>query len=88
MRVLIERFLPGANGPLRKTSACIYTNTPDEHFIIDHHPDHPAVIIASPCSGHGFKFSIAVGELIADELTGARHRFDLTPFRVDRFAHA
>jgi sarcosine oxidase len=66
----------------------MYTNTPDEHFIIDLHPEHPAVIIASPCSGHGFKFSIAIGELIADEFTGERRRFDLTPFRIDRFAHA
>jgi sarcosine oxidase len=88
MRALIERFLPGANGALRKTAACMYTNTPDEHFIIDLHPEHPAVIIASPCSGHGFKFSIAIGELIADEIMGERRRFDLTPFRIDRFAHA
>jgi sarcosine oxidase len=88
MRALVERFLPGANGALRKTAACMYTNTPDEHFIIDLHPEHPAVIIASPCSGHGFKFSIAIGELIADEFTGERRRFDLTPFRIDRFAHA
>ena len=88
IRTLVERFLPGANGALRKTAACIYTNTPDEHFIIDLHPEHPAVIIASPCSGHGFKFSIAVGELIADEIIGAPCRFDLSPFRIDRFAHA
>jgi sarcosine oxidase len=87
IRALVERFLPGANGALRKTAACMYTNTPDEHFIIDLHPEHPAVIIASPCSGHGFKFSIAIGELIADEVMGERRRFDLAPFRIDRFAH-
>jgi sarcosine oxidase len=86
IRTLVERFLPGANGTLRSTAACMYTNTPDEHFIIDLHPEHPAVIIASPCSGHGFKFSIAIGELIADEVMGEQRRFDLTPFRLDRFA--
>ncbi|MFI5245514.1 MAG: N-methyl-L-tryptophan oxidase [Gemmatimonadales bacterium] len=88
IRGLVRQFIPGANGVLRKTAACIYTNTPDEHFIIDEHPEHPAVIIASPCSGHGFKFSIAIGELIADEVMGEGHRFDRSPFRIDRFALA
>ncbi|MFI5246727.1 MAG: FAD-dependent oxidoreductase, partial [Gemmatimonadales bacterium] len=88
IRGLIREFLPHADGALRSSSVCLYTNTPDEQFILDAHPDHPAVIIASPCSGHGFKFSIAIGELIADALMGERARFDLSPFRVSRFALA
>ncbi len=46
----------------------MYTNTPDEHFWIDRHPDQPRVLIASPCSGHGFKFSSVIGEVLADLL--------------------
>jgi len=86
IRRLMRQYLPGADGALRSTAVCVYTNTPDRCFIIDAHPEHPAVIIASPCSGHGFKFSIAIGEVIADELTGETRRFDLSPFRIDRFA--
>ena len=86
IRGLLKAFLPGANGALRATSVCLYTNTPDEHFILDVHPEHPAVFIASPCSGHGFKFSIAIGEAITDVLMGERRRFDLSPFSLARFA--
>ncbi|HTR77374.1 MAG TPA: N-methyl-L-tryptophan oxidase [Gemmatimonadaceae bacterium] len=88
VRGLLERFVPRANGALRSTTVCLYTNAPDEHFILDTHPAHPEVFVASPCSGHGFKFSIAIGELIADELSGEKPRFDLAPFRLARFARA
>jgi sarcosine oxidase len=88
IRDLMTRFLPGANGVLRTTAVCLYTNSPDEQFILDAHPDHPSVFVASPCSGHGFKFSIAIGEAIADDLMGDRPRFDLSPFRISRFARA
>ena len=88
VRDLLQRFIPDANGALRSTTVCLYTNAPDDHFILDTHPAHPAVFIASPCSGHGFKFSIAIGELIADDLTGEKRRFDLSPFRLARFAAA
>ena len=86
IRDLMRRFLPAANGRLRSTTVCLYTNTPDEHFILDRHPAHPEVFIASPCSGHGFKFSIAIGEAIADEIAGNERRFDLSPFRISRLA--
>ncbi len=85
VRDLMTKYVPDANGPLRSATVCLYTNAPDDNFILDAHPDHPAVFIASPCSGHGFKFSIAIGELIADDLMGEPRRFDLAPFRIDRF---
>lgn len=88
VRDLMKEFLPDANGALRSTTVCLYTNTPDQDFILDVHPEHPAVFIASPCSGHGFKFSIAIGELIADDLMGDVRRFDLSPFRITRFGAA
>ncbi len=81
VRALARRFVPDADGPLRTTEVCMYTNTLDEHFWIDRHPDLPQVLIASPCSGHGFKFSSVIGEVLADLLIKERSGFDLTPFR-------
>ena len=64
-RALVERFLPDAAGELRDRAVCLYSNTTDGHFVIDHHPAHREVVLASPCSGHGFKFATAVGEIVA-----------------------
>lgn len=81
MRRVLRRFIPGANGALRSSVVCVYTNTPDEHFWIDRHPAHPQVMVGSPCSGHGFKFSAVVGEMLADLAQDAAPRFDLRLFR-------
>ena len=81
---ILSRFMPGAVGPITRSAVCMYTNTRDEDFILDFHPDDRRVILASPCSGHGFKFSTAVGEILADLATQGSSRFDLSPFRVDR----
>ncbi len=85
MTALVHRHLPGAAGRVRESATCLYTNTPDEHFIIDAHPDFPQVTILSPCSGHGFKFASAIGEIVADTLSGGPSRFDLERFRIARF---
>ena len=82
VRALLERYMPAAAGDLRESRVCMYTNTPDDHFLIDSHPAHPEVVIASPCSGHGFKFASVIGEVLADLATGAPPAFDLTPFRL------
>jgi sarcosine oxidase len=82
VRGTVRRFLPDANGPLRASAVCLYTNTPDGNFWIDWHPEHRRVLIASPCSGHGFKFSAAMGEALADLLCEGRCRFDLELFRT------
>jgi len=81
IRSALRRFLPAADGELRATTVCMYANTPDEHFWISRHPVNPQVLIASACSGHGFKFASAIGEILADLCTGTQPRFDLTPFR-------
>ncbi len=86
MRDVIATHMPDANGTLRGSAACMYTNVPDDHFVIDVHPDHPAVIVASPCSGHGFKFSSALGEILADMATGTSVGFDTSLFSLARFA--
>ncbi len=60
---LVARCLPGALGPIERASVCLYTNSADGHFILDRHPRHPNVIIASGFSGHGFKFAPVIGEI-------------------------
>lgn len=84
VRSLAKHFMPGMIGAHLSSSVCLYTNTPDEHFLIDHHPGSPEVVVASPCSGHGFKFAPAVGELIADLVMEREPRFDTAPFRFAR----
>jgi len=81
MRSVVRRFLPDADGPLRSSVVCMYTNTPDNHFFLDRHPECPQVLIASPCSGHGFKFSSVIGEVLADLIARGESRFDLSLFR-------
>ncbi len=81
---VLGEILPDAVGPVTRSSVCLYTNTRDEDFVIDFHPDDARVVVASPCSGHGFKFASAVGEVLTDLVTSGGTDFDLTPFRVNR----
>jgi len=81
LRSLVHAYLPDADGRLLSSAVCMYTNTPDEHFLIDRVPGTETVWIASPCSGHGFKFASAVGELLADRIEGKEDRWDLGLFR-------
>lgn len=87
MRDIVQRYMPDANGRLRDSSVCMYTNLPDEHFIIDRHPLHASVIVASPCSGHGFKFASAIGEVLADMAMDTPVAFDTSLFSLSRFSH-
>ena len=87
MRQVLGKYLPDANGELRSTAVCMYTNTPDEHFVLDYHPEHPQVVVASPCSGHGFKFSPVIGEIVAGMVDGKDSQFDLDLFKIGRFDH-
>lgn len=82
MRGLLERFIPDAAGEHDRSAVCLYTNTASGDFLLDRHPAHPQVVLASPCSGFGFKFASAVGEILADLATAATPRFDLSPFSV------
>jgi sarcosine oxidase len=70
LRHALERYLPGAAGPVLQSLTCMYTMTPDEHFIIDRHPEHPGVAIGCGFSGHGFKFASAIGEALGELATG------------------
>jgi len=84
MLALLARYLPQAAGRILDRATCVYTNTPDHDFLLDAHPAHANVIIASPCSGHGFKFSSAIGEILADLVTSGKTSFDLAPFALSR----
>lgn len=69
IRGFIEQFLPGVDSTVLRHSVCMYTMTPDEHFIIDRHPHHANVAFAAGFSGHGFKFAPVVGSVLADLVT-------------------
>jgi sarcosine oxidase len=84
VRDLVHTFIPEAEGTLCNTAVCMYTNTPDGNFLIDHYPGFPQVIIASPCSGHGFKFASAIGEQLADLALEGQPSLDISPFRLSR----
>jgi sarcosine oxidase len=84
MRDFLEAYLPDAAGPLNAMSTCIYTKTPDEDFVIDLHPDDKRIVIASPCSGHGYKFASVIGEVLADLASEGTTRHDISRFRIDR----
>jgi sarcosine oxidase len=66
LRAFAEKYFPLGSGPVMALRDCYFTNMPDEHFVIDLHPEHPQVVLASPCSGHGYKFCSVIGEILAD----------------------
>ncbi len=86
VRDFVRSHIPAADGRIVSSTTCIYTNSPDGHFIIDFHPRRKNVVIVSPCSGHGFKFSSVIGEIVANLLTKGRTEFDLSLFRFSRFS--
>ena len=88
LRGFLSKYLPDAAGEPLGVKGCIYTVTPDEHFVIDRMPGAEQVIFASCCSGHGYKFASAIGEALADLATSGASRFDLSPFALDRFQRA
>jgi sarcosine oxidase len=86
LRAFVERYLPDAAGPTEMLKACIFTNSPDEHFTIGRLPDAPQVSVAAACSGHGYKFASVVGEIMADLAIEGSTRHDIGLFALDRFA--
>lgn len=88
MRKCLKQYIPTLNGRLVDTVICMYTTTPDEHFVIGLHPDYPQVVIASPCSGHGFKFASVIGEILADLAIEAHTHHPLDLFQPSRFEHS
>jgi sarcosine oxidase len=85
LRGYSSRYFPESNGPVMALKSCIFTNSPDEHFIIDTLPGEPRVIVASPCSGHGFKFASVIGDILADLAIDGSTKHDIGLFKLDRF---
>jgi sarcosine oxidase len=86
LRAFVERHLPDAAGPTELLKACMFTNSPDEHFIIDRLPDAPQVTFAAGFSGHGYKFCSVVGEICAELAVDGATRHDIGLFALGRFA--
>jgi sarcosine oxidase len=85
IRAALAAYIPAANGRMLAAKTCLYTMTPDGDFIIDRLPGAENVIVASPCSGHGFKFAPVIGEILADLVTDGTTRHDISRFRLARF---
>jgi sarcosine oxidase len=81
VKELVAPFLPDLTEVVDST-VCMYTNTSSGHFLLDYHPDSSSALVVSPCSGHGFKFSSALGEIMANMLGTGETRFDLSLFRL------
>lgn len=84
-RAFLQQHLPEVDGPCRYGRVCLYTMTPDEHFVIGVHPEHPQVAIAAGFSGHGFKFASVVGEILADLSDRGTTDLPIDMFRITRF---
>jgi len=85
LRTFAARYLPEGAGRALAMKVCMFTNTPDEHFLIDLHPDLPQVVVGAGFSGHGFKFCSVVGEILADLAIDGGSRHDTALFDVGRF---
>lgn len=85
LRDFAARYFPDACGPTMSMAACMFTNSPDRHFIIDLHPTYPQVSFAAGFSGHGFKFASVIGEVMADLAERGESRHNIELFRYDRF---
>jgi sarcosine oxidase len=85
LREYVEGYFADAAGPTMRLSTCLFTNTPDERFVIDTHPEHPQVAVAAGFSGHGFKFSSVVGSAVADLVEDGETDHPIDQFAIDRF---
>ncbi|HVD02464.1 MAG TPA: N-methyl-L-tryptophan oxidase [Candidatus Dormibacteraeota bacterium] len=85
LRSFARRYLPDGSGPAQAMKVCMFTNTPDENFLIDLAPGEPRVVLGAGFSGHGFKFCSIVGEILADLATEGSTRHQIGLFRADRW---
>lgn len=85
IRDYLERYAPSLAGRHVESAACMYTNTPDSHFVISKHPEHPNVSVAAGFSGHGYKFCSVVGEILADLALRGETEHPISLFDPARF---
>lgn len=86
LRDVLDRYAPGASGDVLETLTCMYTMTPDEHFIVGQHPEHDHVVIGCGFSGHGYKFASALGEALSLLTLGEQTPVDMNFLSMERFA--
>ena len=84
LRQAIQRYFPDADGPPTLLKTCLFTNTSDEHFIIDTLSDTPRIVVAAGFSGHGYKFCSVIGEILADLALEGGTRHDISLFTLQR----
>jgi sarcosine oxidase len=84
-RDCVQGRLPGISDRCGTAASCLYTVTPDSNFVIAVHPDNERIMIASPCSGHGFKHSAAIGEALAEQVIDGKSQIDISSFSMKRF---
>ena len=83
---ILAKHIPGADGELLAVKTCLYTNSPDGHFIVDFHPEVEGVMVACGFSGHGFKFASVMGEELAAGIVTGKMRGEMGFLGVGRFA--
>jgi sarcosine oxidase len=88
LRRFAERYFPDGAGPLLDLKTCLFELSPDEHFLIDRHPETELALVAAGFSGHGFKFCSVVGEILADLVLDGETLHDIGFLRLSRFAAA
>ncbi len=86
MRVRARQLFPHLTGPVVQSKTCLYTVTPDEHFVVGAHPEHPQVSLGCGFSGHGFKFVPVIGEILADLVVHGRTEHPVSLFDPRRTA--
>ena len=85
VEAFLASHLPGVGRPMQHRSVCFYTMSPDEHFIVDRHPQHENVLFAAGLSGHGFKFTSVLGEALADLALEGITKLPMDFLRLSRF---
>lgn len=85
LRAFNRKHIPSADAPLLSSRICLYTMTPDEHFIIDRHPEYPHIALGCGFSGHGFKFSTLIGSILCELVTQGHTPHDISLFSSARF---
>ncbi len=85
IRNFSRQYIPGAAGKTISTRRCLYTLTPDKHFVVDHHPNHAHIVFGAGFSGHGFKFTTLTGKMLAELALEGKTQHDTSLFKLSRF---
>lgn len=88
IRPMLKQFIPDADGPLLSLRVCMYTNSPDSHFLIGRHPKHERVLVACGFSGHGFKFAPVIGKSLAELAIDGKTGHPIEFLKLARFVFA